>query len=107
MYYNIYLTPHLPHTYFQQEDFSEADRWFTEYLGTGSKTFRKEALLRKGDCLSAVFKIISKNNSVIKAVDRIDENINNLPLITFAVGVSILKAFDITHNVFFGQFGLF
>ena len=40
----------MAYCYFQQEDFSEADRWFTEYLGTGSKTFRKEALLRKGDC---------------------------------------------------------
>ena len=35
---------------FQQGMYPEAAKWFGEYVGTGSEAFRKEALLRRGDC---------------------------------------------------------
>ncbi len=38
------------YSYFQKEDYPLAAEWFTEYLGTGSSVFRKEALLRRADC---------------------------------------------------------
>ena len=38
------------YAYFQKEDYAAAAEWFTEYLGTGSSLFRKEALLRRADC---------------------------------------------------------
>lgn len=39
----------MAYCYFQENNYPEAVKWFSEYLGTGDGTFRKEALLRKGD----------------------------------------------------------
>ncbi|MCM1502731.1 MAG: tetratricopeptide repeat protein [Bacteroidales bacterium] len=35
---------------FAQENYRNAEKWFTEYLATPSQTYRKEALVRIGDC---------------------------------------------------------
>lgn len=45
------LPYNMAYCYFQQGDYPSAVKWFSEYLGTGSSSFRKEALLRKADCL--------------------------------------------------------
>lgn len=36
---------------FKQENWQLADKWFTKYLSGNAVKFKKEALLRKGDCL--------------------------------------------------------
>ncbi len=35
---------------FGKESYADAEKWFTEYLGTPSPVYRKEALVRIGDC---------------------------------------------------------
>ena len=41
----------IAYCHFRKGDYPSAVKWFSEYLGTGSSSFRKEALLRKADCL--------------------------------------------------------
>ena len=52
--YGMDESPLIPYSmgycYFQQGMYPEAAKWFGEYVGTGSEAFRKEALLRRGDC---------------------------------------------------------
>lgn len=40
----------IAYCYFKDSDFSNAIRWFDEYLGTRSTTYTKGATLRKADC---------------------------------------------------------
>lgn len=47
-----FLVPYgLAYCSFKQENWPLAIKWFSEYLGGNGVLFRKEALLRKGDCL--------------------------------------------------------
>ncbi len=41
----------MAYCYMKQDEFSRASDWFSSYIGGGDMTFRKDALLRKGDCL--------------------------------------------------------
>ncbi len=44
------MTYNLAYSYFMKGDYYAALGWFTEYLADHKAEFRKEALLRKGDC---------------------------------------------------------
>ncbi len=44
------LTYNLAYCYFQEGDYEQAAKWFTEYIDSGAKGVRKEALVRRGDC---------------------------------------------------------
>ncbi len=47
-----YLIPYnIAYCFYQEGDYKSAVKWFDEYLGEKSVTYRKEALERKADCL--------------------------------------------------------
>ncbi len=44
------LTYNIAYSYFMKEDYAAAMKWFNEYINGNNTEYRKEALLRKGDC---------------------------------------------------------
>lgn len=44
------ISYNIAYCHFKKEEYEKAGRWFSDYLGEGSVRYRKEALLRKGDC---------------------------------------------------------
>ena len=44
------LTYNLAYSYFRQENYESAAKWFDTYAASGSKDFRKDAMTRRADC---------------------------------------------------------
>ncbi len=44
------MTYNIAYSYFMKGDYASSLKWFNEYIGGNNSEFRKEALLRKGDC---------------------------------------------------------
>ncbi len=44
------MTYSLAYSYFMKGDYDSAQKWFDDYLGEETVQYRKEALVRKGDC---------------------------------------------------------
>ncbi len=44
------LPYNLAYCYFQEADYENAAKWFSEYIDSGAKIVRKESLVRRGDC---------------------------------------------------------
>jgi len=45
------LPYNVAYTYFKEDNYDQAARWFNNYLGTGDKLYRIDASVRRGDCL--------------------------------------------------------
>ena len=52
------LPYNIAYTYLREDNASQAGRWFKEYILSGDKTVRRDALIRQGDC-----KYVEKNYS--------------------------------------------
>ena len=44
------LSYNVAYSHFRDKDYASAARWFDIYLSEGDKTFRKDAIVRRGDC---------------------------------------------------------
>ncbi len=71
------LTYNIAYSYFKKGDYAAALKWFDQYLAEKEVDFRKEALLRKGDC----YFITKKYKEACSAYDLVlDEyfNVNDI-----------------------------
>ena len=60
--------------------------------------------VRQRHCLGSVFVIVGENQPVIKYIDAVEKNIDDLPLVFLVVWVAIFEPADPFDNVFSAVF---